>query len=148
MASTGAGTLHTARGGTIGGQGGKSPSWRFQKRGKWKNMGYFHASKFLKLAFLSSLMRKYVLWKGFYHNFSTKKGFSFRELRPLTPTKGLCPLDPRRGTAPWTPKVPSPPPLTIYPGAAPAYSHAYTAVSWTILFLILMGLKPKPGRAF
>ena len=38
---------------------------------KKRNVGYFHASKLLKLAFLSSLTRKYMLRKGFYHNFST-----------------------------------------------------------------------------
>ena len=62
-----------ATGGGGGGEVGKSPPKDFKKRGKWKNMGYFHASKLLKLAFLSSLTRKYVLWKGFYHDFSTKK---------------------------------------------------------------------------
>ena len=63
----------------------------FKKGKNEKNMGYFHASKLLKLAFLSSLTRKYVLWKGFYHNFSTKKASA------------------PRGIAPWTPEVPSPP---------------------------------------
>ena len=58
-------------------------------------MGYFHA---LKLAFLSSLITKYMLWEFFYHDFSTKKVSA--------------------GSAPWTPEVTSPP-LTIYPGAAP-----------------------------
>ena len=77
------------RGGTIG-RGAKAPL-RFQKRGKWKNMGYLHASKLLKLALLSSLTRKYVLWKGFYHNFSTKKASA------------------SGGFAPWTPEVPLPP---------------------------------------
>ena len=62
-------------------------------------MGYFHASKLLKLAFLSSLMRKYVLLEGFYHDFGTKKASA------------------SGGSAPWTPEVPLPP-LTIYPGAA------------------------------
>ena len=38
-----------------------------------ENMGYFHALKLLKLAFLSSLRREYMFWEGFYHNFSTKK---------------------------------------------------------------------------
>ena len=59
-------------------------------------MGYFHASKLLKLAFLSSLTSKYMLWKGFYHDFSTKKASASGGF-PLTPTKGLCPLHPRRG---------------------------------------------------
>ena len=68
-------------------------------------MGYFHASKLLKLAFLSSLMRKYVLWKGFYQLSIKKASFS----APWTPTGGA---------APWPPKVLRP--LTIYPGAAPA----------------------------
>ena len=42
-------------------------------KGKNEKRGYFHASKLIKLAFLSSLLRKYMLWKGFYHDFSTKK---------------------------------------------------------------------------
>ena len=69
---------------------------------------------------MSSLMKKYVLWKGFYHDFSTKKA-SASGAWPQT--KGLCSPGPRRGrggTAPWTTKVPLPP-LTIYPGAAPGY---------------------------
>ena len=62
------------RGGAIGGKGGKSPPKDFKKKKKeMKNMGYFYESKLLKLAFLSSLTSKYVLWKGFYHDFSTKK---------------------------------------------------------------------------
>ena len=66
-------------------------------------MGYFHASKLLKLAFLSSLTRKYVIWKGFYHNFSAKKASASGG---FAPTKGLCPLDPRGSFAlpndlPW-----------------------------------------------
>ena len=37
-----------------------------------------------------------MLWKGFYHNFSTfKKGISFR---------GQPPRPPARGSAPWTPR--------------------------------------------
>ena len=69
-------------------------------------MGYFHA---LKLAFLSSLIRKYMLWEGFYHDFSTKKvsasgGFAPwpppRGSAPWTPTRGRCPLDPRGNFAP------------------------------------------------
>ena len=69
-------------------------------------MGYFHA---LKLAFLSSLIRKYMLWEGFYHDFSAKK---------VSASGGFAPWPPPRGSAPWTPEVTSPP-LTIYPGAAP-----------------------------
>ena len=41
--------------------------------GELEDVGYFQASKLLKLALLSSLMRKYMLWKGFYHDFSTWK---------------------------------------------------------------------------
>ena len=44
-------------GGATGGQGGDRPPKGFKKRKK-ENMGYFHA---LKLAFLSSLIRKYML---------------------------------------------------------------------------------------
>ena len=64
-----------------GGQGGKSPL-KISKREKLKNMGYFHASKLLKLAFLSSLTRKYVLWKGFYHDFSTNKASASEGFAP------------------------------------------------------------------
>ena len=94
-------------GGGGGGKGAKAPL-KISKK-KWKNMGYFHASKLSKLAFLSSLMRKYVLWKGFYHDFNTKKASA----SGATPTKGLCPLDPRGSFAP----------LTIYPSAAPDINH-------------------------
>ena len=38
-------------GGGGGGKGGKSPPLRFQNREKLKNMGYFHASKLLKISF-------------------------------------------------------------------------------------------------
>ena len=69
-------------------------------------MGYFHA---LKLAFLSSLIRKYMLWEGFYHNFSTKKVSASggeapwpppRSSAPWTPARGRYPLDPRSNFAP------------------------------------------------
>ena len=78
-------------------------------------MGYFHA---LKLAFLTSLIRKYVLWKGFYHDFSTKKVSASGGFAPWPPPRGSAPWTPARGPAPWTPEVTSPP-LTIYPAAAP-----------------------------
>ena len=105
-----------------GGKWGKSPPKDFKKGENWKNMGYFHASKLLKLAFLSVLTREYVLWKGFYHDFSTKEASALRGLRPLTPTKGFCPLDPCWGRCPLDPRgsfPPPPPPPAIYPGAAP-----------------------------
>ena len=82
-------------------------------------MGYFHASKLLKSAFLSSLTRKYVLWKGFYHDFSTKKASALSaddNSRP--PPRGSAPWTPAGGASPMTPEVPSPS-LTIYPGAVP-----------------------------
>ena len=97
------------RGGAIGGKGGQKPPKDFKKREKWKNMGYFHASKLSKLAFLSSLTMKNVLWKGFYHYFSTKKASASGGFASLTPTKGLCPLDPPPGALPPGPEVPSPP---------------------------------------
>ena len=67
-----------------GGKGarGKSPPKDFKKGGNEKHMGYFHASKLLKLAFLSSLTRKYVLWKGFYHDFSTQKASASGSFAP------------------------------------------------------------------
>ena len=80
-------------------------------------MGYFHA---LKLAFLTSLIRKYMLWEGFYHDFSTKKRVSWSggEAHQGAPPPG----PPPGGAAPWTPEVTSPP-LTIYPGAAPVGAY-------------------------
>ena len=76
------GCMCLGRGGAIWGNGGKSPPKDFKKRGKLKNMGYFHASKLTKLAFLSSLTRKYVIGKGFYHDFSTKKASASGGLPP------------------------------------------------------------------
>ena len=62
---------------------------------------------YYQLAFLLSLTRKYMLWKSFYHDFSTWKA-------PASGgTKGLCPLDPKVAL----------PALTIYPGAVPVYEH-------------------------
>ena len=52
------------RGVAIGGRGGKSPL-KVSKKDKLENAGYIHASKLLKLAFLSSLTMEYMLWKGF-----------------------------------------------------------------------------------
>ena len=108
-----------------GGKGGKSPPKDLKKGGKWKNMMYFQASKLLKLAFLSSLTRKYVLLKGFYHDFSTKKASALGGFAPwahnLTTSligetfyltcscsftnlpddkENFCPLDPRGSFAP------------------------------------------------
>ena len=40
-----------------------------------------------------------MLWKGVYHDFSTKKASA-----PLTHTKGLCPLDPHGGRCPLDPR--------------------------------------------
>ena len=83
---------------------------RISKKGKNKKYGVFSCTaKLLKLAFLSSLTRKYVLWKGFYHDFITKKasrGFA----SPPDPTKGLFPLDPPLGALPpGPPRFPCPP---------------------------------------
>ena len=81
-------------------------------------MGYFHA---LKLAFLSSLLRKHMLWEGFYHDFSTKKVSASGGFAPCPHQRAPPPGPPPGGAAPWTPVVTSPP-LTIYPGAAPVYT--------------------------
>ena len=89
-------------------------------------MGYFHA---LKWAFLSSLIRKYMLWEGFYHDFSTKK----------VSGSGGSPPDPHQGAPPPDHEVTSPP-LTIYPGAAPAHRSKCT-VSLNSNFTILKNLK-------
>ena len=114
---------HASRGGAMGGGGkGEKAPLKISKKGIMKKMGYFHASKLLKFAFLSSLTRKYVLWKGFYHDFSTiKKASASGGLCPLTPTKGLCPLDSRQGVLPpGPPRFICPTPPRIYPGTAPA----------------------------
>ena len=96
------------RGSAIGGRGAKA-SLKISKKGKIRKYGvYFNASKLIKLDFLSSLLRKYMFWKSFYHNFSTKKASASGDLVPW-PHQGALPLDPQ---------VPSTP-LTIYPGATP-----------------------------
>ena len=108
-------------------------------------MGYFHA---LKLAFLSSLIRKYMLWEGFYHDFSTKK---------VSASGGFAPWPPPRGSAPWTPEV-TLPPLTIYPGAAPVHPCVHlhiqvVPIPWVIIIgyiviiiiiIIIIVLFPHP----
>ena len=75
-------------------------------------MRYFYASELLELAFLSSLMKKYMVWKGFYQDFSTKKASA---------SGGFAPWPPPRGSAPWNLPVPFAP-RTIYPDAAPEYT--------------------------
>ena len=97
-------------------------------------MGYFHASKLLKLAFLSSLTRKYVLWKGGYHDFSTEKASASGGFAPWPPPRGSAPWTPAGGAAPWTHEVPLPP-LTIYPGAAPEYNYIFM-YSFTFEYII------------
>ena len=95
-----------AQGRRQGGQGGDRPPNGFKKE---KNMGYFHA---LKLAFLSSLIRKYMLWEGFYHDFSTKKVSASGGFALWPPPRAPPPGPPPGGAAPWTPEITSPP-LTI-----------------------------------
>ena len=51
---------------------GPTADLKVSKKGKWGNMGYFQATKLLKLAFLS-LLNKEMLCKGFFHDFSNKK---------------------------------------------------------------------------
>ena len=99
-----------------GGAGGGSCPLKVSRKEKNENMGYFHA---LKLAFLSSLIRKYMLWEGFYHDFSTKKVSAFA---PWPPPRGSPPGPPPGGAAPWTPELTSPP-LKVYPGAAPVSNN-------------------------
>ena len=99
-------------------------------------MGYFHASKLLKLAFVSSLTRKYVLWKGFYHDFSTKKASASPDPHQgalsLDPRQWRCPLDSRGSFAP----------LPIYPGAALV---KVSCTSWPAAFNFLRN-KTKTKR--
>ena len=45
---------------------------------------------------MSSLPSKYVLWKGLYHDFSTKKGSSFKGASSPDPHQGALPLGPQR----------------------------------------------------
>ena len=85
-------------------------------------MGYFHTSKLLKLAFLSSLKRKYMLWKGFYHDFSTKNASASGALPP-GPPPGALPPGPPRFLAP----------LTIFPGAISKLSILFLKLSISIL---------------
>ena len=81
--------------------GAKAPQG-FQKREKVK-CGVFSCIKvinsLLTWAFLSSLMRKYMLWKGFYHYFSSQKRQLQRALPP-DPHQGALPLDPRDCSTP------------------------------------------------
>ena len=83
---------------------------RVSKKGQMRNYWVIHATKGTenKSSCFSSLIRKYMLLKGFYHNLALKS-VSFR---------GLCPsLTPHHGAL-----QPGPPsshcPLTIYPSAA------------------------------
>ena len=69
-----------------------------------------------------------MLWKGFYHDFSTKKASA---------SGGFAPSPPPRGSAPWTPEVPSPP-LTIYPGAAPGGSCVMIIIYSEEIILVVL----------
>ena len=70
------------RDGAIGGARGVKAPLKISKKGKMKKYGVFSCIKVNKLAFLSSLMRKYVLWKGFYHDFSTKNASALGGFAP------------------------------------------------------------------
>ena len=70
-----------------------------KKKKKIKKYDVFSGIKvtpLLKLAFLLSLTRKYMLWEGFYHNFSSTKGFSFKGALPPHPQQGALPPGPPR----------------------------------------------------
>ena len=86
-------------------------------------MGYFHASKLLKLAFVSSLTRKCVFWKGFYHDFALKR-LQLQGASPPDPHQGALPSGPLLGVLPPGPPRFLRPPPTIYPGAAPVCKHS------------------------
>ena len=59
-----------------------------------------------------------MLWKGFYHDFSTKKASASGGFPD--PHQGALPPGPPPGELPpGPPRFPCP--LTIYPGAAPVY---------------------------
>ena len=73
-----------------GGARGAKKTLKISKKGKMKKYDVFSGNKVIKIAFLSSVTRKYMLWKGFYRDFITKKASA------------------SRGSAPWTPEVPSP----------------------------------------
>ena len=53
-----------------------------------------------------------MLTEGFYYKLNTKM---------VSASERFSPLPQPRGSAPWTPEIYLPP-LTIYPGAAPAYN--------------------------
>ena len=59
------------QGGAMGVAEGEKPLKVSKKKEKLENVGYLQALMLLRLAFLSSLKRKYMLWKGFYHDFRT-----------------------------------------------------------------------------
>ena len=84
------------RGGAMGGCKGAKAPLKISKKGKMKRYDVFSGIKVIKLAFLSSLTRKYMLWKGFCHNFSTKKASALppgspRFLRPPKDLPWCCP---------------------------------------------------------
>ena len=99
--------LENRKGRRHGGGGTISPL-RFQKREKLENTGHFHALELLEFAFLSSLTRKYMLWEGFYLDFSTWKA-SASGGKPLDPCQGGAepprPPDPHApsNNLPWDP---------------------------------------------
>ena len=76
-----------------GGKGGKNTPKDFEKMEKLKNMGYFQCIKVIKMNF--------SVWKGFYHDFSTKKASASGSFAP----------DPHQGALP-----PGPPPGALHPG--------------------------------
>ena len=77
------------RGGT-----GQLPPEDF-KKATIRKYEVFSCNKVIKISFLSSLTRKYLLCKGFYHYFSTKQPEASGS---LTPPSSLCP-----GAAPEQP---------------------------------------------
>ena len=78
------------------------------------NMGYFHASKLLKLVFLSSVSeetRCSAARASSTRILASKKASSYQGASPPDPHQGALPPGPPPGAlAPWTPEcVPSPP---------------------------------------
>ena len=74
-----------------GGAKGEKAPLKISKKGEITKYEVFSC---IKVVFLSFLMRKYVLWKGFYHDFSTKKASA---------SGGFAPWPPPRSAAPWPP---------------------------------------------
>ena len=79
----------TFRGSTKRGGRGGNPRKGFKKGKKKKSVGYFHASKLSKLAFLSSFINEEIhALEGLLSLFQHLKDICFRGLHPSPPPRG------------------------------------------------------------